>query len=50
MNDKTVRFTVALSIAEGKLEAFEAIAQTMVAGSKSEGTLGLSGGSDGRRS
>ncbi len=40
MNDATVRFTVALSIAEGKLEAFEAIAQTMVAGSESEaGTL-----------
>ena len=40
MKDETVRFTVALSIAEGKLEAFEAIAQTMVAGSESEaGTL-----------
>ena len=40
MNDETVRFTVALSIAEGKLEAFEAIARTMVAGSESEaGTL-----------
>ncbi len=40
MNDETVRFTVALSIAEGKLEAFEAIARTMVAGSEAEaGTL-----------
>ena len=40
MKDETVRFTVALSIAEGKLEAFEAIAQTMVAGSEQEvGTL-----------
>ena len=40
MNDETVRFTVALTIAEGKLAAFEAIAQTMIAGTESEaGTL-----------
>lgn len=36
MKDETVRFTVALSIIEGKLDAFEAIAQTMVAGSEQE--------------
>lgn len=40
MKDETVRFTVALSIAEGKLEAFEAVARAMVAGTEPEvGTL-----------
>lgn len=40
MKDETVRFTVALAITEGKLEAFEAVVQAMVAGSQQEaGTL-----------
>lgn len=40
MTKSQVRFTVDLTIAEGKLDAFEAVAQTMVAGSKQEaGTL-----------
>lgn len=40
MNNKTVRFNVSVSIKDGKLEAFEELAQAMVAGSRKEpGTL-----------
>jgi quinol monooxygenase YgiN len=41
MASQTVRFTVSLSIADGKFEAFEKIAESMLAASRSEpGTLG----------
>ena len=41
MGNQIVRFTVFLSIAEGKLEEFERIAESMLAGARKEpGTLG----------
>ena len=41
MASKIVRFTVSLSIADGKLEAFEKIAEAMLAATRSEpGALG----------
>src|SRR5271165_5604296 len=41
MTSKIVRFTVSLSIADGKLEAFEKIAEVMLAATRSEpGALG----------
>jgi quinol monooxygenase YgiN len=41
MVQQTVRFTVDLTINEGKLAAFETLAQAMIAGSRKEpGTLG----------
>src|SRR5271168_3447917 len=41
MTQHTVRFTVDLTIHDGKLEEFQGIAQTLVAGSEKEpGTLG----------
>jgi quinol monooxygenase YgiN len=41
MESKIVRFTVSLSIADGKLEAFEKIAEAMLAATRSEpGALG----------
>jgi quinol monooxygenase YgiN len=41
MASKIVRFTVSLSIADGKLEAFEKIAKAMLAATRSEpGALG----------
>lgn len=40
MTDEAVRFTVSLTVAEGKLDAFEAVAQAMIVGSQHEaGTL-----------
>jgi quinol monooxygenase YgiN len=41
MGNKGVRFTVSLTIAEGKLAEFEKVAEAMLAGSRGEpGTLG----------
>jgi quinol monooxygenase YgiN len=41
MASKIVRFTVSLSIADGKFEAFEKIAKAMLAATRSEpGALG----------